>query len=540
MNDVFFIQQNFTVGDVNGNEQLLLTAATDAQAAGAAVALSPELSLTGYCPNDLMFHPSFQRAVEESVARLAAAAPPDLALLVGLPVWEDDKIYNAAALIRGGKVEGVHKKTVWAKGSTFDEARYFSPPPPDTQPLLFEARGVVYAVQICEEIWEVQRAERITWCSLREKRAEAILAPNASPFFIGKHLQRHTATRDFARVSGARVYYSHNMGGQDDLVFDGASFVADASGVIGQLPAFETYNGFARKEVKYPDPVTAMYSALICGLRDYARKSGFDRATGGSGVLLGLSGGVDSSLAATLAADALGADAVLGVMMPTEFTSEESLRLARALAINLGIEYKQIALNDALGVLRGMLSPEMIERKGDVTMENIQARLRGLLLMALSNNLRRMLLATSNKSESAYGYATLYGDTNGGFSPLADVLKTQVWELCRYRNAQSEREVIPSDIIERAPSAELRWAQVDQDSLPSYFLVDAMLNDHIDHLPRERMTQKYGAAIVEDFYRRLTGSEYKRRQIPFGVKISSCAFFGRDWRMPVANGYRYD
>lgn len=536
---VFFIQQNFSVGDIANNEQRLIAGAAQAHAAGAAVAVSSELSLTGYLPSDLLYDFNFKQAVADSLQRIVAAAPPGIALLVGLPWWEENEdgeadLYNAYALIRQQQVEGIHRKTRMPNGSVFDEKRYFSEQP--SEPLLFIAADETYAVQLCEEMWYETQAQRIAAARIDGRAIQHTIVPNGSPFYVGKQAERHAAAANFARHSQTTVYYAHAAGGQDELVFDGASFVMDSSGkLVGQLPAFTECNAFAEDEViPYPQDLPAIYAALQCGLRDYVHKCGFEN------VVLGLSGGVDSALVATLAADALGAKHVTGVMMATEYTSAESLEYAEALAKQLGIRYLQLPLSDSVQAVNNTIAPHLNKKSqsthGDVTLENIQARLRGLLLMGLSNHHGWMLLATGNKSEVAYGYSTLYGDTNGGFAPIKDVLKTQVWELCRYRNQQAAQPLIPTEIIDRPPSAELRPNQTDQDSLPAYEEVDALITAHLERQPPAAMKARFDVAVLSDFYRRLRASEYKRQQSPVGTKISRCAF-GSDWRMPIANRF---
>ena len=528
MRDVFFIQQNFAVGDIAGNKQLILAGARAAAAAGAAVAVAPELALTGYPAEDYLYYPAFAAAVEQAVTAIACEAPPQLALVFGVPQWRDGCIYNTAALVRGGRVEATYAKTRLPNSSVFDDARYFTPA--KNLPLMFAAAGQKYVLQICEDIWHDGRAEQVAAVA-----ADNTLVLNGSPFVEGKHSLRLAAAATFARTAGSRVFYANMIGGYDELVYDGASFVADRDGaLLAQLPAFTAVNAAGDGVVAYPSDNEAVYAALTLGLRDYFSKSGF-----ADGVLLGLSGGVDSALVAALAVDALGAAKVTAVMLPTEYTSAASLEDAAQLAQNLGITYLRMPINDAVAAAGDTVAPHLRFRADDTTKENIQSRMRGLLLMALANNHNLLLLATGNKSEIAYGYATLYGDMNGGFAPIKDVLKTRVWDLCRWRNHRDGGLVIPARIIERAPSAELRPDQTDQDTLPPYKVIDAMLQAHLQRQTPAKMSEQYGENLVTDFYRRLVASEFKRRQGAMGTKISECAF-GRDWRMPVASRYRYD
>ena len=522
--DVFFVQQNFTVGNLAGNTQLILDAAAAAAAAGCAVVLTPENALSGYPAEDLLYSSALRLSANgETLTALAAALPPQLAVLVGTPILEDSILYNGSALLRGGKVEAVYKKCYLPNYSVFDEKRYFQPH--DNPPLVFEAGGRRYAVQICEDVWHTAQRKRLA------VNADAILVQNGSPFFTGKHLHRQQTAAAVAAAADAAVYYANLTGGQDELVFDGASFAVDKNGaLIGQLPAFSTCNSCADTCVEYPDDTAAIYQALITGIRDYVFKSRFAR-----GALLGLSGGIDSALVAALATEALGSGNLCAVMMPSAYTSDTSRADARTLADNLGIEYLSLPLTDSFAALSTTINPHLRPRDRDVTYENMQSRLRGTLLMSLANNRDLLLLATGNKSELACGYATLYGDMNGGFAPIKDVLKTQVWELARYYN-RTVAAHIPERTITRAPSAELRPEQTDEDTLPPYPVLDAIIRDHLLHCPRRQMEAAHGNQAVGDFYRLLQASEYKRRQAPPGTKISACGF-GRDWRMPAANGY---
>ena len=527
MGKVFFVQQNFKVGDTSGNAELIIAAAKHASSIGADIVLSPELSLAGYPAEDLLFSPTFQTAIDEALQKILAAVPKDITILVGLPLTAENNIrHNACVIIRNGRVIGAHKKSALPNYSVFDEKRYFDAP--DASVFSFETGGDSYAVLICEEMWQPGFADAVA-----KTNAANTLVLNGSPFFTGKQRERHEAAASFAKTANSKVYYANCIGGQDDLVFDGASFVVNPDGkLVGQLSAFCETNGFADSIIPYPDDTPATVAALQLGLRDYVQKSSF-----ADGVLLGLSGGVDSALVASLAADALGASQVMTVMMPTQYTSTESLEDAAWLAHNLGIEHAVMPLADSITALQQTVSPLLIHRSNDnITAENLQARLRGMLLMTLSNNRNLLLLATGNKSEIAVGYSTLYGDTNGGFAPIKDALKTEVWELCRHRN--NDGEVIPERIIRRAPTAELRANQTDQDTLPPYPLLDAILSDHLSHLPVAEMQKKYDKIVLNDFYRRLSTSEYKRRQAPPGTKISRCSF-GRDWRMPIANQFSH-
>ena len=524
---VYMVQRDFAVGDLVGNRRKLLDAAVRAQQCGAAVLLSPELSLTGYCPEDMLYNPAFMDDVAREWQTLIAEAPPNLAILAGLP-WRDSdngQVHNAAALIRNGRLEAVHKKHNLPNYSVFDERRYFCGS--DEPPLFFAAEGHRYAVQICEDIWP----EPQTWAAAIRQRADTALVLNASPFHLGKQEARRQTARRFAATSGTTLHYCNCIGGQDELIFDGASFVINAAGdVLTQFPAMQEHEGMDG-DYPYPSDDEALYEALLLGIRDYAAKTGF------GGVVLGLSGGVDSALVAVAAADALGGKNVLTVMMPSPHTSPASLTDAAAIARNIGSEWLEISIKPLMQAMDTALSPHLRPRQNDTTRENIQARLRGQLLMALSNNRNLLLLATGNKSEMACGYATLYGDMCGGFAPLKDLSKTRVWQLAKWRNRRNV--VIPWRVIERPPSAELRDEQTDQDTLPPYEQIDAAIAAHLEERrPHTEVAQQWGDDFAAQFFALLEKSEYKRRQSAPGPKLTSRAF-GRDWRMPIANRYRH-
>ena len=520
----YLAQNNFVVGDLDGNRRILLESAQKASQQNASVMVSPELALTGYCPEDMLHDAAFVESAMRELHSLAAQAP-SLPLLIGLPWRENGDLYDAAALVRNGRVEHVYKKVFLPNYSVFDERRYFHSGA--NEPLVFEAGGDSFAVQICADVWEPKQAEQVA-----EKKVGWTLSLNASPFHLGKHRERTDMAARFCQASGGGLFYCNLLGGQDELIFDGASFVMDAKGEVKQqLPAF-TENDNLMDDSPYPSSSAAAYEALKMGIRDYVAKTGF------GGVVLGLSGGVDSALTAAAAADALGGKHVLAVMMPSRHTSSASLEDATATAANIGAELLTISIDPLMDAVYTALSPHLHERRNDVTLENVQARLRGQLLMALANNRGLLLLATGNKSELACGYATLYGDMCGGFAPLKDVSKTRVWALCKHRNAQTE--VIPSRVITRAPSAELRDNQTDQQTLPPYEQIDAAIEAHVeDGRPRDEWAPKVGDDIAETFLNLLAAGEHKRRQGAIGPKITRRAF-GRDWRMPVAGRFRRD
>lgn len=522
---VYVAQRDFAVGDIVGNRNKLTAASHSAKLAGAGVVIAPELALCGYPPEDLLFSPDFVAALKQSVAFICAKAEPSIALVFGAPFDINGAITNAALLVRGGKVEGVYAKAHLPNTSVFDDKRYFTPG--DGNPLVFSANGGKYAVQVCEDIWHKQQAEKV-----RKSGADNTLALNGSPFDINKHRRRLQTAAEFARLSQTAVYYCNTVGGQDDLVFDGASFVMDNNGkLICQMAAFAECEGVINNyHHQYPQSIDAMvYDALVMSVRDYAKKSGI------GGAVLGLSGGVDSALVAAIAVDALGAGNVLAVMMPSPYTSAASVEDAAKIAAALGCEYLTIPITPMMAAAQETLTAHLSPRANDATMENVQARLRGMLLMALANNGNKLLLATGNKSEAACGYATLYGDMCGGFAPLKDADKTRVWQLAKYRNKKGE--VIPPRVITRPPSAELKPGQKDEDALPPYDVVDGIVAAHLEErktLPSMRGV--FNADALHNVLSMLGKSEHKRRQAAIGPKLTERAF-GRDWRMPVANGF---
>lgn len=521
------VQRDFAVGDVGGNRQKLLDAARRAHRDGAAAVLSPELALSGYCPEDMLYDGSFMDAVERGMESLIAESPP-VPMAVGLPLRENGRLYDAAVLVCGGRLLGAYKKVFLPNYSVFDERRYFVSG--DNPPLAFESCGASFAVQICADVWETAQAARVA-----AAKTEWTLSLNASPFYDGKHAERLRMAGDFVRASGGGLFYCNTVGGQDELIFDGASFVMDkTAAVLGQFPAMaECEGGGAEINAKLPEADEASYEAVVMGVRDYAAKTGFAR-----GAVLGLSGGIDSALTAAVAADALGAGRVLAAMMPSRYTSAASLEDAAAIAKNLGVELINIPIDPLADAVEGALAPHMRSRPQDATMENVQARLRGMLLMGLANNRGLLLLATGNKSELACGYATLYGDMCGGFAPLKDADKTRVRALARFRNRRGE--VIPPRVLSRPPSAELRENQTDEQTLPPYAEIDRALTAHVENgAARGALEREFSGDFLHRFFNLLAGGEHKRRQSAVGPKLTRRAF-GRDWRMPIANRYRHD
>lgn len=523
------------VGDVDGNVCQVLDAARRAQdELGAQWVAFPELTLTGYPPEDLLLRPDFIAQVQQGLARLLREAPPDLGLLIGFPERVGGALYNAAALIHGGQRQATYHKCLLPNYGVFDERRYFTP---GTAPCVVEFRGLRIGLTICEDIWQPEPVHYAAAAG-----AQLLININASPFHAGKGCEREAVAAARARETGLPLAYVNLVGGQDELVFDGGSFALDANGVVcTRAPAFTA--GLYPVDIEIgahprvlpgsitapPEAIASVYHALVLGVRDYLRKNRFP------GALVGLSGGIDSALTLCIAVDALGAERVTAVMMPSRYNAAISLEDAVTLADALGVAHHIIPIETLFQGFLTALAPAFHALPADTTEENLQARCRGVLLMALSNKTRRIVLTTGNKSEMAMGYATLYGDMAGGFAPLKDVPKTLVYALAEYRNAHAA--VIPRRIIERAPSAELAPHQTDQDSLPPYAVLDAILECYVEHdqSPEQIVAAGFDAAVVRDVTRRVDGNEYKRRQAPPGVRVSARAF-GRDRRYPITRG----
>lgn len=524
-------QINCTVGDLAANAQRILTAATRARELGADVLVTPELALSGYPPEDLLLRPDFYRACARQLGTLAHAAP--LPLIVGHPEESAGYHYNSASLLVGGMIRKTYRKYRLPNYEVFDEERYFAG---GDSACIVDIQGVRCGINICADVWESGAAE-----AAREAGANLLLVLNASPFHMHKQGERYEVLRE--RVAAARIpaVYVNMVGGQDELVFDGASFVLDADGgLTHQLPAFEE----ALEVVEYRDGSiregtqaaagmieAQVYAALKLGVHDYLDKNGFP------GAIIGLSGGVDSALTLCIAVDALGADNVRAVMMPSPYTAPMSLDDSREMAKLLGVRYDEIPIAAAMKVFDGMLAPQFKGLAADTTEENLQARIRGLLLMALSNKTGAIVLTTGNKSEMAVGYATLYGDMAGGFAVIKDVFKTFVYDLANYRNSLSY--AIPRNIIMRAPSAELKPGQTDQDSLPPYEVLDGIIQAYMENdvSPREIIGMGYQANDVRRVVGMLRRNEYKRRQAPVGIRITRRGF-GKDWRYPITSKYQ--
>jgi NAD+ synthase (glutamine-hydrolysing) len=531
-------QLDLLVGDVQGNAARVIESARAAHRDSQADLVAfPELTLSGYPPEDLLFHRGFRRQIEAGLEQVCSQVP-DVSVMVGYPEYTRSTIYNSAALIAGGAVAAIHRKAELPNYKVFDEKRYFHA---GAQPTVVECKGFRVGLLVCEDIWEPESAQLA-----RADRAELLVVINASPYERNKQRERESVVR--ARVSDVAlpIAYVNMVGGQDELVFDGNSFVMDAEGnVVMRAPAFKegTYLiDFERRGRNTVVPVAgdvapelsdeaSVYSALVLGVRDYVNKHGFP------GVVMGLSGGVDSALTLAIAVDALGADRVHAVMMPSRYTSSMSLQDAAEEARLLGVKYSDLSIESMFEATLGTLKNEFAGRPPDATEENIQSRCRMLLLMGISNKTGRMLLTTGNKSEMAVGYATLYGDMAGGFAPIKDCSKQLVYRLAAYRNAVGR--VIPQRVIDRPPSAELRHEQKDSDSLPPYEILDPILEAFIeeDLSVDEIEARGFDRATVGRVLDLVKRNEYKRRQAPPGVRVSRRAF-GRDWRYPITNGYR--
>jgi NAD+ synthase (glutamine-hydrolysing) len=532
-------QLNLVVGDVDGNTSRIIAAAHEARdGAKADVVLLPELAVSGYPPEDLLFHSGMRTQVSESIERLKREVQ-GITLIAGYPEYDGTRIFNSAIVIRDGVVLANHRKACLPNYRVFDEKRYFTP---GTEPTVLDMNGVKVGVLVCEDVWEPAPARQS-----RDAGAEVLLVINASPYEVDKQTQREELVVR-ARVSetGIPLVFLNLIGGQDELVFDGNSFVMDAAGRVTQrAPAFTEGMYTVDLAVDAAGVVTpvpgemvplqgqeeSVYGALVQGTRDYVDKHGFP------GVVLGLSGGIDSALVLCVAADALGADRVRSVAMPSRYTSQMSKDDAAAQAALLHVKHSEISIEGMFEATLAALQDQFAGFPQDTAEENIQSRCRGVLLMGISNKTGRMLLTTGNKSEMSVGYATLYGDMAGGFAPIKDCSKLLVYRLCAWRNTQSP--VIPQRVIDRPPSAELRHDQKDTDSLPPYEVLDPILEAFIEEdLSVDQITARgFDRATVGRILALVKRNEYKRRQAPPGIRVSGRAF-GRDWRYPITSGYK--
>ncbi|MEX0768444.1 MAG: NAD+ synthase [Microthrixaceae bacterium] len=573
---VAMCQLNLRVGDLAGNMAALSESYSVAEAAGADIALFPELAVCGYPPEDLLLKPGFIEAVYEALQKFAVSVNGHCAAIVGWVESDAQQLFNSAAVVHAGQIVGSYRKQALPNYGVFDEKRYFNSG--SAQQNLYEIGGVTVSVTVCEDVWvdngPIQSAAR--------GGAQLAVNINASPFHIGKQQVREQMLTRRSLESGIPIAYLNLLGGQDELVFDGGSVVISAGGVIVErLPRFEpacsivdlptpeadlkrvpadslsvtfvsasqrsaveqsavdqsagapTQRSNSVKALENIDATPAeVWKALVLGLHDYVTKNGF------SEVVIGLSGGVDSSIVAAIATDALGADSVHGVLMPSRYSSEHSLSDAELLALNLGIDHRTIPIEAAHLALIDLLEPSFNGREPDLTEENLQSRIRGLLLMALSNKFGWMVLTTGNKSETAVGYSTLYGDTAGGLAVIKDVPKLLVYELCHWRNAQQSLDLIPQSVLTKAPSAELRPDQRDDQSLPPYEVLDPIIQGYVDAdlSTAELASLGYDPELVAKIVGLIDRAEYKRRQSPPGIRISEKAF-GRDRRIPITNAY---
>ncbi len=557
---VALIQFNAAVGDLAGNALRIVELARQAHARGAALVIAPELSLTGYPPEDLLLRPAFMRACEEQLAACAAALVdlPGLQLVVGHPrsldplgdvrtrSLEVQRRVNAASVLSGGRVMATYAKRELPNYQVFDERRYFASGRDAGQgAVVFSAGGRRFGLLICEDAWFDEPAQAAVAAG-----AQALCVLNASPFHLDKSGEREARMVQRVQATGLPLLYAHLVGGQDEVVFDGASFAVDAQGRVAARGAsfeeglvwvdWQADGSLSGEVVAVPELEAQAWAALVTGVRDYVGKNGFPS------ILIGLSGGVDSALVLAIAVDALGADRVRTVMMPSPYTADISWIDARDMAQRLGVRYDEIAILPMFEAFRSSLAAEFAGLAEDATEENIQARIRGTLLMALSNKFGSIVLTTGNKSEMATGYCTLYGDMAGGFAVIKDVAKTLVYRLCEWKNRQptlradgSVGPVIPERIITRPPSAELRPDQTDQDSLPPYEVLDAILARYMeeDQSIEQIVAAGFAAADVERVTRLIKINEYKRRQSPVGIRITHRAF-GRDWRYPITSKFR--
>ncbi len=580
-------QINVTVGDFAGNVAKIVAAARDAHHAGAKLLIAPELALSGYPPEDLLLRPAFYTASAAALADLATQLKQftGLHVIVGHPLRDGANggansganggangganqahgnanrpierglppvdTFNAASLLVDGRIAGTYRKQDLPNTEVFDEKRYFAS---DPQPFVFELDGVKYGVVICEDAWHASAAQMA-----KAAGAQVLLIPNGSPFHLNKEAVRFDILRARIRETGLPMVYVNMVGAQDELVFDGGSFVLDAQGeLVAKMAQFEEATALVDFDNGAPvrgeaDGVAnagsgvssamapelsleaQVYAALVMGVRDYVNKNGFP------GAIIGLSGGVDSALVLAVACDALGAERVRAVMMPSRYTADISTTDAADMARRVGVRYDEIAIAPMFDAFRSSLAQEFEGRPEDATEENIQARIRGTLLMALSNKFGSIVLTTGNKSEMAVGYCTLYGDMAGGFAVIKDIAKTLVYRLCHYRNQAAsfeKQDVIPERILTRAPSAELRENQTDQDSLPPYDVLDAIMRMYMEE--DRSLAEIVAAGYAAEDVKRVTGlikiNEYKRRQAPIGIRVTHRAF-GRDWRYPITSRY---
>lgn len=529
------IQTNFWVGDIAGNVKKMHALTLDAKARGADIVIFPELALVGYPPEDLLLRPTLGERVREAMAKLAEIE--GIVVILGYPHIDHHGTFNSAAILQDGSQKGFYHKQCLPNYGIFDEQRYFQK---GLNQVLFDYKGVTIGLLICEDIWHDEPIQ-----ALKQAGADLVIVINASPFEIGKQTARKSLLTRHSSTHHLPIIYVNTVGAQDDIVFDGGSLITQSDGRVAHegvrflnqllMARFDTQNKTFDTQAKAPlvlSEESEMYQALVVGLRDYVNRSGF------KGVIVGLSGGIDSALTLCIAVDALGSDRVYAVMMPYEYTAQISLEDAEAQAARLNVSYTVCPIHDAVAGLRSALAPLLANSEPDVTEENLQARARGTILMALSNKFGHMVISTGNKSENAVGYSTLYGDMVGGFDVLKDVYKTDVYRLANYRNRLEDNPVIPERVITRPPSAELRPNQKDQDSLGDYETLDSILKMYIDDDLGYKAIVAAGfePKTVEKILGMVDRAEYKRRQGAIGTKITRKSF-GRERRYPLVNGW---
>lgn len=541
-------QFDASVGDIKGNTTKIQCLCGEALELGADVVVFPEMAVCGYPPEDLLLKKQFLNDNRLAVEQLARYSLETI-IVVGFAETDGEQCFNSAVVLEKGEIKKIYRKTLLPNYGVFDERRYFKP---GNEPIVVEIKGIKVILTICEDIWKLEWLDELLKdCS----NNDIILNISASPFHTGKIKQRQLILSRCAKHFNCAIAYCNLVGGQDELVFDGRSMFVDSSGrVLCQAKAFvedlllanisiaqskkvqvKAINSSDSSPYTPPDAEAEVYDALLLGTRDYVRKNGFSK------VIVGLSGGIDSSLTAAIAVDALGAKNVVGVTMPSKFNSPETIGDAVKLADNLDIEFHTIPIGAVLDTFDQLLGDVQGWTKDGIAFENLQARIRGCILMSLSNQFSNLVLTTGNKSETAVGYSTLYGDTAGGFAVLKDVPKTIVYELAEYVNKKYQHEIIPVSVMERPPSAELKENQKDTDTLPEYDVLDEILKGYIEQ--EKSLSQIIDEGIAESVVKQVIyavdRNEYKRRQSPPGIKITPKAF-GRDRRMPITNGYRVD
>jgi NAD+ synthase (glutamine-hydrolysing) len=516
-------QMNAVVGDVDGNAARVEELAAQAREAGAQLVVFPELTLTGYPPEDLLLGRGFLRGAQSALEGLAV---PGITAIVGWPEHAGGHVHNAAAVIADGSVQAVYRKRLLPNYGVFDERRWFEP---GTDPVVVDVAGTPVGITICEDIWSPEPT-----AATAAAGARVVVNLSASPYHHGKGTERERMIAELARGNGVTMAFCNLVGGQDEVVFDGHSLIVGPGGdVVARGPQFDEALVLPGEVTEPLPPEEEVYRALVTGVRDYVQKNGFDK------VVIASSGGIDSALTILVAVDALGPERVVTVTMPSRYSSEGTRSDARTISENLGLEFHEIPIEEATAAYDALLGETFTGRLPDITEENLQARVRGNIVMALSNKFGWLVLTTGNKSEMSVGYATLYGDMAGGFAVLKDVFKQWVYRLVRWRNAQAGRELVPASVLDRPPSAELRADQRDDESLPPYDVLDAILEGYVENdLDAGELIER---GLPEEDVRRVIRmvnlAEYKRRQAPPGVKISTKAF-GRDRRMPITNRWR--